>query len=324
MRTKKLRVDRFSRMCRNIFAHTLKINLEHRSMKQKWGLLALISLFFIHWDSSAQIESMYSLYRLNPQSISSGEVGLRDSLSAIIVNRQQWIGMEGAPKTLGFGLDMKWKKQSGLGLNVMYDQAGPVQVSTFAVDYAYHTRLNSAWTLSGGIRLGLGSVNLNFDNMSLVHTSDDAFGTNQSTGLRFNTGWGIRVGSKGGTYISVSQPRLLKYDFGDRSGAYLDVPYYYFSLGTQVKTFPKLVLMPSILVRIAKDVPLSYDVNLVSRWNQKLDLGLSYRKENSIGFMFGFQASSRIYLGYIYENPISVLSQVKLQTHELALRFRIK
>lgn len=324
MRTKKLRVDHFSRMCRNIFAHTLNINLEHRSMKQRWGLLALISLIFIHWDSNAQIESMYSLYRLNPQSINSAEIGLRDSLSAVIVNRQQWIGIDGAPKTFGFAVDMKWKKQSGLGLNVMYDQAGPVQVSTFAMDYAYHTRLNSDWSLSGGIRLGLGSVNLNFDNLSLVHASDDAFGTNQSTGLRFNTGWGIRVGSTGGTYFSVSQPRLLKYDFGDNSGTYLDVPYFYTSFGTQVRISSKVLLKPSILARLAKDVPLSYDINLVSQWNKKLDLGLSYRKENSIGFMLGFQATSRIYVGYIYENPISVLSQVKLQTHELALRFRMK
>lgn len=324
MKTQKLIVDDFSHIGVSIIAHTRDINLEHKGFRMKQGLLALISLLVFQISAFGQIESMYSLYRLNPMAINSAEAGLHDSLSVLLINRQQWFGLEGAPNTLGFSANLKWKKQSGLGLNIMRDEAGPVQVSSVGLDYAYHTRLNSEWSLAGGFRLGLANVSLNFDNLALVHVDDDIFEINQSTGFRFNTGWGIRLGNDKGTYFTLSQPRLLKYDFGEKSGAYLDVPYFYSSLGTQISLGKNVSLLPSILFRLAKDVPVSYDINLLSQWKQKLDLGFSYRNKNAIGIIVGFHATSRIYLGYIYENPISALSQVKLQTHELALRFRVK
>jgi hypothetical protein len=72
---------------------------------------------------------------------------------------------------------------------------------------------------------------------------------------------------------------------------------------------------------MAKDVPLSWDINLTARLISKLDAGISYRNQDSYGFRLGIQATKKIYIGYVYEMPISQISKVSNQTHELALRF---
>ena len=77
------------------------------------------------------------------------------------------------------------------------------------------------------------------------------------------------------------------------------------------------------MFRMAKDVPLSWDINLTARLLSKLDAGISYRNQDSYGFRLGLQATKKIYVGYVYEMPISQISKVSNQTHELALRFFI-
>jgi hypothetical protein len=93
--------------------------------------------------------------------------------------------------------------------------------------------------------------------------------------------------------------------------------------GTTVRVNDQLSLSPSFMARAAQDVPLSWDVNLMARIGKAFDAGLAYRHKDSYGLRFGMQANPKIYLGYIYEMPISGLSKVSNQTHEIALRLSI-
>ncbi len=77
------------------------------------------------------------------------------------------------------------------------------------------------------------------------------------------------------------------------------------------------------MARMSQDVPLSWDVNGMVSWKDKFDAGLAYRHKDSFGMRFGVQANPKIYLGYIYEMPISGLSKVSNQTHEIAIRLSI-
>ena len=90
-----------------------------------------------------------------------------------------------------------------------------------------------------------------------------------------------------------------------------------------MKLSDQVIVYPSMLLRMAKDVPLSWDINLTARLINKLDAGISYRNQDSYGFRLGLQATKKIYVGYVYEMPISQISKVSNQTHELVLRFSI-
>jgi type IX secretion system PorP/SprF family membrane protein len=237
------------------------------------------------------------------------------------MNRQQWIGLEGAPKTIGMTMNLKWGEKKGLGINVISDQFGPISTTAVSGDFAYHTDLNSQWRMSGGIRAGVSNMSINYSGIRIVTPTDVVFAGDRSTGFQPNLGWGLRFDRGEKFFVSVSQPRILRYDFGSQNTAYKDVPYYYSMLGTRFKFSDQIIFYPSLMFRMAKDVPLSWDINLTARLISKLDVGISYRNQDSYGFRLGIQATKKIYIGYVYEMPISQISKVSNQTHELALRF---
>jgi hypothetical protein len=102
------------------------------------------------------------------------------------------------------------------------------------------------------------------------------------------------------------------------------VVYTFAQVGTKIRLIEQINLYPSALFRFGKDIPLSFDANVNANVSKKLDVGLSYRYLDSWGIRLGLQVTDGIYLGYVYENPISQISKISTQTHELAIRFSIK
>lgn len=272
----------------------------------------------------AQIETMYSMYRLNPVITSpafAGEVEHQGEITAM--NRQQWVGIQGAPRTMAFTGNFKWKPKTGLAILAMSDIAGPLKISTVAGDFAYQVKLNDNWKISGGVRVGASTLSLDYDGIQVVDQTDPVFQGDRSTGIKFNTGWGLRLGNTKGMFVAISQPRVISYDFGNVNGGYKDVTYHYVNAGSTLRMSEFITLMPSFMARIAKDVPVSWDVNVMSRFGSAFEAGLSYRHKDSYGARLGIQVSPKIYLGYIYEMPISSLSKVTMQSHEIAIRLSI-
>ena len=292
-------------------------------MKKFIGICFLFLLFGCANIAFGQVDPIYSLYRFNPQNITPAHIGGYEGTEITVMNRQQWMGIEGAPKTMGLTANMKWGKQKGLGLVGLLDEAGPMKTVHVGLDFAYHVRLNEAWSFSGGIRGGMGNMTLNFAGLQLPQSGDGSFASDRSTGMQVNTGWGVKVYKGDGLFLSVSQPRMFRYDFGEGGGAYRDSPSFYVMSGTKWRMSEKVTLYPSFLMRLATDIPVSYDLNLVANLNGKLDAGLGYRGNESVGVRLGIQMSRAIYLGYVYELPTSQISMMTSQSHELALRMSI-
>lgn len=303
----------------NYHYKTKSINMPFPGMLM--AILVALLLSFISLESKGQIETMYSLYRFNPQIVTPAHAGSMDVSDITVINRRQWTGFEGAPVTFAASLNQKWGENKGIGVVALMDQAGPIKATIISADFAYHVPLSDKWTMSGGIRGGFSNLTIEWSSIRLTHGGDENFQEDISSGLKFNTGWGLRFSKGDGLFLSISQPRVLKYDFGELSGAYKDVDYYYTMLGTKVKLSSQITLYPSAMVRVATDVPLSYDLNVNSHIRDKFDLGFSYRKADSYGIRLGFQATKNLYAGYVYELPISAISKVTTQTHEIALRF---
>jgi type IX secretion system PorP/SprF family membrane protein len=286
----------------------------------------LILFLLLSLRSVAQIETMYSMYRINPIISSPAYAGTMEDGhrgEIVMMDRQQWLGIQGAPRTLALTANFQYKPKIGGGFLLLADQAGPLRVATMAGDLAYHVQFNPEWSMEGGIRLGFSSVYLDYEGIQVVDPNDPILATNKGSGLKGNTGWGVRFNHKGGFFASLSMPRVLSYDFGGFSGAYKDVTYLYINAGTTLRVNEQLSFSPSFMARAAQDVPLSWDVNVMARIGKAFDAGVAYRHKDSYGLRFGMQANPKIYLGYIYEMPISGLSKVSNQTHEIALRLSI-
>ena len=295
----------------------------HFSLGNFFAQFFFVFFLFFAFSAKSQIEAMYALYKLNPQYLSPVQSGSTENSEIIVSNRQQWVGLEGAPKTIGVTSNIKWKYNKGIGFIAYQDQAGPMTVTNLAADFAYHVRLNSKWNMSGGIRGGFLNLALDFSRVDLVHQGDELFSKNRTTGFNPNVGWGLKFSKGDGLFLSISQPRILKYEFAG-NGAFKDIVYTFAQVGTKLNLTNQFTLYPSALVRLGNDVPLSFDANLNANLSKKLDVGLTYRYLDSYGIRLGIQLSNTLNLGYVFENPISQISKISTQTHEFALRFTIK
>ena len=299
------------------------------------GLMAPMSLFLgmlLAHQSMAQIETMLGLYRYNPQWINPAFVGLNGKNDITIVHRNQWVGIVGAPKTNGVNASFVWGENKGIGASLLLDEAGPVKTTLFNADFAYHAQLNEQWKFSGSVRGSLANVTIDMAGLQLIDYTDSYLQGNPSTGLSPNLGWGLMLSKNNdGLFFSLSQARLAKYTFGDRTGTYKDVPYFYFMTGTKIplggkvsnkngEEVNRLTLYPSVLFRAAHDVPANADINLNANLRGRIDLGVSLRSSNSYGFRVGVQATPKLYLGYLFETPTSTMKSVTTQSHEIALR----
>ena len=275
----------------------------------------IIILFFLLGGqiASAQIESMYSMYQINPLVSSPAFSGIisRDAKGEFVaINRQQWIGVQGSPRTSILTANYQLKPKIGIAGIFASDQAGPLRITSLSGDLAYSVLLNEDWKMNGGLRLSMSSVYIDYAGLTATDPNDPYIQINKSTGLKPNTGWGLHFAHRSGSFISVSQPRVLTYDFGNLSGAFKDVAYYYLQAGIFVQAAPGIILRSSAMLRMASSVPLNWDLNLLANLSEKIDVGVIYRDKISYGARLGVPFSKKVYMGYTVEFPLAKLNPI--------------
>src|ERR1035437_8111023 len=76
----------------------------------------------------AQQDAGFSMYFFNPLYFNPGYAGSREAFSGTLVDRNQWIGVSGAPTTQSLTMHSALPNvRLGLGLQIYNDQAGPMK-----------------------------------------------------------------------------------------------------------------------------------------------------------------------------------------------------
>ena len=108
-----------------------------------------------------QSDALYSQYMFNQFTVNPAYAGSRDALSSVLLYRNQWTGVQDAPKTINFSAHTPFHmKNTALGVNVMMDQIGPTTIQSLQGTYAYHIKTNYG-DLSMGLRSGVISLRSN-------------------------------------------------------------------------------------------------------------------------------------------------------------------
>ena len=71
----------------------------------------------------AQQDPQYSLYMFNPLGVNPAYAGSRELLSAVLVHRSQWIGLEGAPETQVLAINTPLKPTDSVGFFVFFSKS---------------------------------------------------------------------------------------------------------------------------------------------------------------------------------------------------------
>lgn len=295
---------------------------------KKLYLAALLALGGLA-DATAQQDPHYTQYMYNMNVINPAYAGSKENLAVGLLYRKQWVEIEDSPTTGTLSAHSPVGKNVGLGLSVINDQIGPVSETNFYADFSYTLRLGGEHRLALGLKAGatLHDVGLYSDigNGHVPDPDDPAFAENvNNTYLNIGAGFFYYTDKY---YVAFSVPNMLKskhlditrtgndFNFGSEVSHYFLTGGYVFQLNDNLK------MKPSAMVKSAFGVSPSIDGSLNFLFNERFEIGATYRLDDSFGAMVNYAITPNLRIGYAYDHIVSDLNVTTPSSHEVMLLF---
>jgi len=289
-------------------------------------LIAVISSFYVT-ELSAQQDAQYTQYMYNTLSINPAYAGSRDGLSALLLYRTQWVGLDGAPDTGTFNIHSPFgdEQNIGLGLSVVNDRIGPTQETYFDVSFSYSINTSDDGRLSFGLNGGGSLLDIKYSELSAYNNGDVLLQSDIDNKFSPQIGAGVYYRNADKWYLGLSVPNILetKY-FDDASLSQASERMHFYLMGGYVFDINQdLKLKPAFLVKQVSGSPLQADVTANALYKDKFTFGLAYRWDAAVSGLLGYQVSESLMLGFGYDREVTDLGQTKFDagSFEVFLRF---
>ena len=305
----------------------------------------------------AQLRPQYTQYILNQYIINPAVAGIEPYTDIKLSHRQQWVGIEDAPVTsyitvhgsIGATREnsnptsrvpagenprgtyywdnyLSAEPHHGWGVTVFNDKTGPISRLAAYGTYAYHVGLSATTSISGGINLGIVRNSLDMSKLEFDDPNDPVLGNSQAFNrIRPDLGAGIWLYSRS-FFGGVSVMQILDQGMGSNAVAMPDQRGYPVFIGTAGFRFmanEQINIIPSVVVRQTKGLPLGIDINAKALYLDRFWGGASYRVNNSVSAMVGMYVNSFLSIGYAYDYTLGNLGQYTGSTHEVVLGFTL-
>ncbi|WP_256006504.1 MULTISPECIES: PorP/SprF family type IX secretion system membrane protein [Pedobacter] len=273
----------------------------------------------------AQQDPMYTQYMFNTLAINPAYAGSRNVVSATALYRNQWTGIEGAPRTGTLTLDAPvYDKTIGLGIQLVTDRLGITQTNGAVFSGAYRIRMDQG-TLAFGIqgnvlqyRADYTSVNLN------TGAYDPAFSYNINKVL-FNFGTGVYYNSDrfyvGLSAQDIAKNRLTEFESPNSDLRNTQYMHLFLASGYVFDLDDDFKFKPSFLIKGVKGAPVEADINATLWIKDVVGIGAQYRTSADIAGLIEVQASPQIRIGYSYDYSTTALRNFNSGSHEIMLRY---
>ncbi|WP_152286270.1 PorP/SprF family type IX secretion system membrane protein [Flavicella marina] len=286
----------------------------------KFRILIFSVLLLSSLDSIAQQDPHYTQYMYNMTVVNPAYAGSRGIPTLTLLGRTQWVGVKGGARTATLSLDAPVGRAVGLGFSVIHDEIGPVKENNVYGDFSFTVFTGEEGRLAFGIKAGATFLDIGL--LSTVTPGDPLnVPVNQ---ISPNFGAGVYYYTDK-FYVGLSAPNFLETKhLGDDSGtvsvASEKMPIFLTS-GYVLEITDEFKLKPSTMIKGTSGAPISVDLSLNAMVQSVLELGLSYRIDDSISAMVGLQASQRLRVGYAYDYSISSFGVYNSGSHELILTY---
>ncbi|MGH2664923.1 PorP/SprF family type IX secretion system membrane protein [Flavobacterium sp.] len=288
--------------------------------------LLLFGFFLISAFASAQQEAQYTQYMYNTSNINPGYAGSRGALSALIMHRNQWVGLEGAPvtNTLTIHSPLGDNSNFGLGFSVVNDKLGPSDENVVSIDLSYTIPTSENFKLAFGVKGSADFFNVDFNKLKIFNPSDNLNRQNIDNRFTPNIGAGVFWYSNK-TYVGLSIPYMLENSYYDNDIQYVasDRMHFHAIAGHVFDLSDNLQFKPAVLTKIVKGAPLQVDVSANFWFFEKFSIGAAYRWSAAVSGMAGFQISDSWLIGYAYDKDTSRLGNFNSGSHEVFLRYEL-
>ena len=283
-------------------------------------LIAVVTLF----EAQAQQDPHYTQHMYNMNVINPAYAGSKENLSFGLLYRKQWVDIEGAPSTFTFSGHSPAGKNVGLGLSVIADEIGPVKEQNVYGDFSYTLNLGGEHKLALGLKAGVTfqKIGLFSEIASTLPVPTDSGFSEDTNNTYFNLGTGLFYYTDK-YYVALSVPNMIKANYLDFNGVKYgtETQHYFLTGGYVFDLTPTLKFKPSAMLKSAFNSPSSVDVSANFLFNERFEIGGTYRVDDSFGGLVNFAITPSLRIGYAYDNVISELKTVAPSSHEVILLF---
>lgn len=284
-------------------------------------LLSYILLFyplcFFAQQQTQYSQYMYSLFSVNP-----AYAGTKDYVQALITERNQWVGFEGAPHSQSLIIHTPFKKKMGLGLNLYNESIGAH--GSFGAFGSYSYAIKSAGkSLSFGLRAGFYSYRINPSLVTYKDPNDQNALNNLQSNFTPSFDAGIHYYNGnfiGGASVNNLQEGRIYEVVGDNIMTNTMKRHLFLYTGYVFSLNPKWKMRPSLMAKMTQAAPVNMDFNLGFIFNEKIHFSSTYRSSKAIILMTQYFIGKNFRVGYAFDYDMNLISGTgSIGTHEILL-----
>lgn len=278
----------------------------------------------------AQQDALFTQYMYTKLEFNPAYAGSHEGLSLDLLGRFQWVGIEGAPKTLCLTAHTPLPNERlGLGMYVYMDQLGPSTDYNVMGSFAYRILFNKS-KLCFGISAGIKYYTVNWTALNPKDAGDPALSLPVRNKVVPDADFGIYYYAKN-YYAGVSAKHLFQNQMvvgntaPDGQNSYTRLLRNYYFIGGGLIHLPGNVqLMPSLLLKYVQNCPLQADISARIRFLSIITLGASYRTDNALCLLMELLVYKGLSLGYSYDIWFNALKGNNRGSHELRIGYDIE
>ena len=290
-----------------------------------YKILVLLHISTSFWVFS-QNDPKLSLFYYTPLTYNPAYAGSYQGLDVTSIYSSQWVGFEGAPKTLFLSahgvLDLP---NTALGVDVISDKIGPVLENKVAGNFAYQINLNEKWQLALGFKAGINNFKIDYTLLIIDNPFETGLADNQVTQNSLIIGSGAFLYSEN-TFLGISVPNMLttRYYNDYKNQMANKRPYYFISGGYKFNLENEIYMQPNFISRITEGAPISTLVALSINWKEKLMGSINFETKVSMGGFVGFRFIKNFMIGYSYDISLNNFSKNNDGIHTVLINYRLK
>ncbi len=304
-------------------------------MKHIYLIIALLASWQL---ATAQQEQMYTQFMFNKQLWNPGYAGSFESPTLTAVYRNQFVGLDGAPKTaaLSFSMPYHISLDASFGVNLIQHSIGITRILNLdLLPFTIKMPLKYG-TLSAGFQVGIRQFSQNWGDKRIEviqPNGDKAIPTESNTKILVNPGFGAFYKSDK-WYAGVAIPRVLDTNidfspFGKDEDISRDVLHFNAMGGYTFSPNDNLSITPQTLLKYAIGAPFEADINMTLLLQNKFMGGLTYRTGGgetsaageSIDILLGLQATEKFFFCISYDLGLTALQRYHHGSVELTARY---
>lgn len=286
--------------------------------------IILMFILFCGYTAFAQQDPLFTQYMFNKLLVNPAYAGSTEAFTIDMVNRSQWVNIEGAPETFTLSAHSAMRnKNVGLGMYLYRDILGPTNNQGIMGTYSYRLFLGKD-ILAFGIQFGLKYFDFDWNAMS-VKDPDYLFDPQDVRKVTPDANIGMYYYSDR-FFLGISSKQLLQNEYGymkkDGKSSFSKLTRHFYMMGG--RAFPiddKIIFRPSFMAKYTPNAPLQLDLNASVLFGNFFWVGASFRTGKAVSFLAEFKITDRIKLGYSYDLYINELQAFNYGSHEIRLGF---